>query len=65
MILSERVGCDIDEETEIKPTILLPIKAIEQINNTELEKLTGETVEYNLEACSEKKLFYQNKIGEN
>ena len=52
-ILSERVGCGIDEESEIKPTILLPIKAmVEQINNTELEKLTGEIVEYNLETCS-------------
>ncbi len=61
-ILSERVGCCPDEESVIKPTILLPIKAmVEKINNTELEKLTGETVEYNLEICNDQEMVLSDK----
>jgi len=61
-ILSERVGCCPGEESVIKPTILLPIKAmVEKINNTELEKLTGETVEYNLEICNDQEMVLSDK----
>jgi len=61
-MLAERVGCCINEDLAIKPTILLPVKSmVEKINNTELEKLDGETMEYNLEGCNQEDFILSDK----
>lgn len=52
--LQERVSVKPDENAEITPTVLLPIKRmVEQINNTSLKTIKEESQEYGLEKCGE------------
>ena len=52
--LQERVHVKPDENAEITPTVLLPVKRmVEQINNSSLKAIEEESQEYGLERCDE------------